>query len=81
MKKKSLFDIAMEQKREKQNNDNNNIVITHKNSKISIVVEIIGKIFKVLFYILICLLLTIGTTVLVNSELREQLINIINTNI
>ncbi|MBO6233195.1 MAG: hypothetical protein J6N78_03965 [Clostridia bacterium] len=80
MKKKSLFDIAMEQKREKQNNDNN-IVITHKNSKISIVVEIIGKIFKVLFYILICLLLTIGTTVLVNSELREQLINIINTNI
>lgn len=80
MKKKSLFDIAMEQKREKQNNDNN-IVITHKNSKISIVVEIIGKIFKLLFYILICLLLTIGTTVLVNSELREQLINIINTNI
>ena len=80
MKKKSLFDIAMEQKREKQNNDNN-IVITHKNSKISILVEIIGKIFKVLFYILICLLLTIGTTVLVNSELREQLINIINTNI
>ena len=80
MKKKSLFDIAMEQKREKQNNDNN-IVITHKNSKISILVEIIGKIFKVLFYILICLLLTIGTTVLVNSELRKQLINIINTNI
>ena len=80
MKKKSLFDIAMEQKRERQNNDNN-IVITHKNSKLSIVVEIIGKIFKVLFYILICLLLTIGTTVLVNSELREQLINIINTNI
>lgn len=80
MKKKSLFDIAMEQKREKQNNDNN-IVITHKNSKLSIVVEIIGKIFKVLFYILICLLLTIGTTVLVNSELRKQLINIINTNI
>lgn len=80
MKKKSLFDIAMEQKREKQNNDNN-IVITHKNSRISIVVEIIGKIFKVLFYILICLLLTIGTTVLVNSELRNQLINIINTNI
>ena len=80
MKKKSLFDIAMEQKREKQNNDNN-IVITHKNSRISIVVEIIGKIFKVLFYILICLLLTIGTTVLVNSELRNQLINVVNTNI
>ncbi len=54
MKKKSLFDIAMEQKREKQNNDNN-IVITHKNSKLSIVCEIRGKIFKVFFYILICL--------------------------
>lgn len=80
MKKKSLFDIAMEQKREKQNNDNN-IVITHKNSRISVVVEIIGKIFKVLFYILICLLLTIGTTVLVNSELREQLINVVNLNL
>ncbi|HBC84244.1 MAG TPA: hypothetical protein DCZ30_02000 [Clostridiales bacterium] len=80
MKKKSLFDIAMEQKREKQNNDNN-IVITHKNSRISVVVEIIGKIFKVLFYILICLLLTIGTTVLVNNELREQLINVVNLNL
>ena len=80
MKKKSLFDIAMEQKREKQNNDNN-IIITHRNSRISIVVEIIGKILRVVFYILICLLLTIGTTVLVNSELRNQLINVINTNI
>lgn len=81
MKKKSLFDIAMEQKNRKQLQNDENIVITHKNSRISIVVEIIGKILKVLFYVLICLLLTIGTTVLVNSELRNQLINVINTNI
>ena len=40
MKKKSLFDIVMEQKREKQNSKNN-IFITKKNSKISIIVEMI----------------------------------------
>ena len=80
MKKKSLFDIAMEQKRRKQANDNN-IVITKKNSKISIAFEIIGKILKLVFYIVICLLLTVGTTVLLNNELREQLINVVNTNL
>lgn len=78
--KKSLFDIAMEQKNRKQLEDENT-VITKKNSQISIVVEIIEKILKVIFYIVICILLTVGTTVLVNSELREQLINIINTNL
>lgn len=80
MKKKSLFDIAKEQKRRKQANDNN-IVITKKNSKISIAFEIIGKILKLVFYIVICLLLTVGTTVLLNNELREQLINVVNTNL
>ena len=48
MKKKSLFDIAMEQKNRKQLQDEN-IVITKKNSKISTVIEIIGKILKVIF--------------------------------
>lgn len=74
MKKKSLFDIAMEQRNRKQL-QNDNIVITKKNSKTSIITEIIGKIIKVVLYIVICILLTIGTTVLINSELREQLIN------
>ena len=78
--KKSLFDIAMEQKNRKQLGDEKT-VITKKNSEISIGVEIIEKILKVIFYIVICILLTVGTTVLVNSELREQLINIINTNL
>ena len=79
MKKKSLFDIAMEQKREKLNNKNN-IFITKKNSKISIIVEIIAKIFRIAFYTVICILLTIGTTVLVNSELRQNLISILKLN-
>ena len=79
MKKKSLFDIAMEQKREKQNNKNN-VFAAKKNSKISIVVEIIAKIFRIAFYIVICILLTIGTTVLVNSELRQNLISILKLN-
>ncbi|MBO5349880.1 MAG: hypothetical protein J6A89_08735 [Clostridia bacterium] len=80
MKKKSLFDIAMEQKNRKKLEDEN-VVVTKKNSKILIAIEIIGKILKVIFYIVICILLTIGTTVLANSELREQLMNIVNLNL
>mgnify|MGYP003369808779 CR=1 FL=1 len=80
MRKKSLFDIAMEEKNRKQLEDEK-VVVTKKNSKISIVIEIIGKILKVIFYIVICILLTVGTTVLANSELREQLMNIINLNL
>lgn len=79
MKKKSLFHIAMEQKREKQNSKNN-VYIAKEISKISIILEIIAKIFRIAFYIVICILLTIGTTVLVNSELRENLISILKLN-
>ena len=49
MKKKSLYDIAME------------------------------KILKLLFYIVLFIFVTIGATVLINSELRWQLINMIKT--
>ncbi|MBE5805162.1 MAG: hypothetical protein E7313_00310 [Clostridiales bacterium] len=80
MRKKSLFDIAMEEKNRKQLEDEN-VVVTKKNSKILTAIEIIGKILKVVFYFVICILLTIGTTVLANSELREQLINIVNLNL
>lgn len=80
MKKKSLFDIAMEEKNRKQMEDEN-VVVTKKNSKISAAIEIIGKILKVVFYIVICILLTVGTTVLANRELREQLMNIVNLNL
>ena len=80
MKKKSLFDIAMEEKNRKQMEDEN-VVVTKKNSKISAAIEIIGKILKVVFYIVICILLTVGTTVLAHRELREQLMNIVNLNL
>ncbi len=80
MKKKSLFDIAMDEKNRKQMEDEN-VVVTKKNSKISAAIEIIGKILKVVFYIVICILLTVGTTVLANRELREQLMNIVNLNL
>ena len=80
MKKKSLFDIAMEEKNRKKLEDEK-VVVTKKNSKILTAIEIIGKILKVIFYIVICILLTVGTTVLANSELREQLIDIVNLNL
>lgn len=78
MKKKSLFDIAMEQKEKNTNNDN--ILNKQKNIKNSII-EIIGKIIKLIIYVIICIVLTVGSTVLLNNSLREQLVNIIKTNI
>ncbi len=47
MKKKSLFDIAMEEKNRKQMEDEN-VVVTKKNSKISVAIEIIGKILNLI---------------------------------
>lgn len=79
MKKKSLFDIAME-KKEKQTIENENIIIVKKKSFLLTTFEIMGKIFKVIIYIVLMILLTIGATVLINSSLREQMINIIQTN-
>ena len=80
MRKKSLFDIAMEEKNRKQLEDEN-VVVTKKNSKISIAVSIIGGAIKFCFYVIVCVLLTVGTTVLANSELRELLMNIVNLNL
>lgn len=79
MKKKSLFDIAME-KKENQTIENENIVIVKKKSFLLTIFEILGKIFKVIIYIVLMIILTIGATVLINSSLREQMINIIQTN-
>lgn len=47
MKKKTLFDIAMEEKNRKQMEDEN-VVVTKKNSKISVAIEIIGKILNLI---------------------------------
>ncbi len=79
MKKKSLFDIAME-KKQNQTTENENIIILKKRSFIMTIFEIIGKILRLILYIILFILLTIGTTVLTNSTLREQLINIVKFN-
>lgn len=79
MKKKSLFDIAMEKKR-KQVRENENIIILKKKSFIMTIFEIIGRILKLILYIILFILLTTGATVLLNSTLREQIINILKLN-
>ena len=77
MKKKSLYDIAMERK---QNNaiDNDKVIIVRKKSIISIIFEVIGKIFRIVIYFVLLILLTIGATVLLNSQTREIFIDIIS---
>ena len=75
MKKKSLFDIAME-KKENQTIENENIIIVKKKSFLLTMFEIMGKILK----LILSILLTVGATVLMNSTLREQIINILKTN-
>ena len=79
MKKKSLFDIAMEKKQNKTT-ENENIIIVRKKTFLLIMFEIIVKIFRLIIYIALMLLLTIGATVLINATLREQMLNIIQTN-
>lgn len=76
MKKKSLYDIAMEQKENELNNDERVIIIKDK-TILLIVIEIVGKIFKVLLYSILLILLTIGATVLVNYETRNLFIDML----
>lgn len=76
MKKKSLFDIAMEKKKN-QTIENENIIIVKKRSIIITIFEIIGKILKLILYIILFILLTIGATVLLNSQTREIIIDIL----
>ncbi len=78
MKRKSLYDIAMERK-DKTSGVQEQIVIERKRTVLLVIVDIIEKILKLLFYIVLFILVTIGATVLINSELRWQLINIIKT--
>ena len=75
MKKKSLYDIAMERKNNQINN-NDNIIVVRKKSVLQTIFEIIGKIIKLIIYAILLILLTIGTTVLINSQTRDFLIEI-----
>lgn len=76
MKKKSLYDIAMEQKENEVNNDEKVIIIKNK-TMLLIVIEIADKILKVLLYVILLILLTIGATVLVNYETRNLFIDML----
>lgn len=76
MKKKSLFDIAMEKKKN-QTIENENIIIVKKRSFLITIFEIIGKILKLILYMILFILLTIGATVLLNSQTRDIIIDII----
>lgn len=80
MKKKSLYDIAMEKKQNKTI-ENEDIIIVRKKSFLLTIFEIIVKIFRLIIYISLMILLTIGATVLINNTLREQMLNIIQTNL
>lgn len=77
-RKKSLYDIAIEKK---QKPKDEKIIIQEKESVSKIVVSVIGKIIRLLMFLIFSFGLTVGTTVLINRELREQLINIININL
>lgn len=76
MKKKSLYDIAMERKNNQVNN-NDNIIVVRKKSVLQTIFEIIGKIIKLIIYAILLILLTIGATVLINSQTREFLLGIL----
>ena len=76
MKKKSLYDIAME-KKNSQSIDNDNIIVVRKKSILQTLFDIVGKILKLIIYAILIILLTIGATVLINNQTREFLIEIL----
>lgn len=59
-------------------NDENTIIINKNNNKFFLFVwEVICKIIKLIFYVAICILVTIGATVVLNKELLDYIINFI----
>ncbi|MDO5556500.1 MAG: hypothetical protein Q4G09_07945 [Clostridia bacterium] len=77
MRKKSLFDLAMEKKR------TNLLVENSTNNKSKLLINsliIIKTVFTFLIYIVISILLTIGATVLINKDFRCQFFEIIRLN-
>ena len=77
-RKKSLYDIAIEKK---QKPKEEKIIIQEKESVLKIVVSVVSKIIRLLMFLVFSFGFTVGTTVLINRELREQLINLIFTNL
>ena len=59
-------------------NDDNTIIINKNNNKFFLfILDVISKIIKLIFYAVICILVTIGATVVLNKELLDYIINFI----
>lgn len=71
-RKKSLYDIAMEKKLNK--NLEKNTSSSEKSSIIKLLVIIVKKILIFCFWIIISILVTIGTTIMLNEALRLDFI-------
>ena len=72
MKKKSLYDIAMEKK-----NIKNKRKKTTSDRELIILIEVMDEILKAMVYTIISILVTIGMTVLLNEEFRNVLIEVL----
>jgi len=75
-KKKSLYEIAVEKKEEISNstNENEKIVVLEKVSILKTLIDIIVKIIRIIFFMILSVLVTIGSTVLINESLRQQFV-------
>lgn len=69
MKRKSLYEKAIEQKENEIKSENRIYIIKNK-LRLLVFIEIIGEIFKIILYIILLVLSTIGSTVLLNNETR-----------
>lgn len=74
MKKKITFWCGYGKKG--QNIEKENIIIVKKKSFLLTIFEIIGKIFKLIICIILFILLTVGATVIINSQTRLFLMEI-----
>ena len=91
-KKNALYRAYLEQKHEGKNRkkilkkynisgDDNTIIINKRRSLLNTIVAIISKLFKVMVYVILFILISLGTTVLINEELRNMVIEILRLNI
>ena len=92
-KPKSIYDKAVEKKKENieketlyknlnLDKDKNTIVFEKKTSTgikvLNFIADSVGKIIELLILLIVLALLTIGATVLINPELRNNLLEILN---
>lgn len=90
MEKNTLYKAYLEEKKQKEkeekiikkynlSKDENTIVINKNTNKIikfiSLIIDIIGRLFKCIIFFIIVGLVTIGATVILNEELLNYIIN------